>query len=104
MQASAKRNVITYTCCPNDIYPDVTFYFKLRRKPLFYTVNLILPCIGITILSFLVFYLPSDSGEKVSSQAEGDQLSSASIMINRAHLSLLSRSFHRVDSGHKSDT
>ena len=66
MQASARRNVITYTCCPNDFYPDVTFNFTLRRKPLFYTVNLILPCIGITILSFLVFYLPSDSGEKVS--------------------------------------
>lgn len=66
MQATARRNVITYTCCPNDFYPDVTFNFKLRRKPLFYTVNLILPCVGITILSFLVFYLPSDSGEKVS--------------------------------------
>ena len=66
MQANAKRNVKTYTCCPNDFYPDVTFTFTLRRKPLFYTINLILPCIVITALSFLVFYLPSDSGEKVS--------------------------------------
>lgn len=66
MRASARRNVIKYDCCPNDIYPDVTFTFLLRRKPLFYTVNLILPCVGITFFSFLVFYLPSDSGEKVS--------------------------------------
>jgi len=66
MQANARRNVKTYICCPNDFYPDVTFNFTLRRKPLFYTVNLILPCVAITILSFLVFYLPSDSGEKVS--------------------------------------
>lgn len=66
MRASARRNVIVYDCCPNDIYPDVTFSFVLRRKPLFYTVNLILPCVGITFFSFLVFYLPSDSGEKVS--------------------------------------
>ena len=39
---------------------------KLRRKTLFYTVNLIIPCVGISFLSVLVFYPPSDSGEKVS--------------------------------------
>ena len=38
----------------------------LRRKSLFYTVNVIIPCVGISFLSVLVFYLPSDSGEKVS--------------------------------------
>lgn len=38
----------------------------MRRKTLFYTVNLIIPCVGITFLTVLVFYLPSDSGEKVS--------------------------------------
>lgn len=38
----------------------------MRRKTLFYTVNLIIPCVGITFLTVLVFYLPSDSGEKVT--------------------------------------
>ncbi|KAK9512286.1 hypothetical protein O3M35_000749 [Rhynocoris fuscipes] len=38
----------------------------MRRKTLFYTVNLIIPCMGISFLTVLVFYLPSDSGEKVS--------------------------------------
>jgi hypothetical protein len=38
----------------------------LRRKTLFYTVNLIIPCVGISCLSILVFYLPADSGEKVA--------------------------------------
>lgn len=38
----------------------------MRRKTLFYTVNLIIPCMGISFLTVLVFYLPSDSGEKVT--------------------------------------
>lgn len=38
----------------------------MRFRTLFYTVNLIFPCIGISFLTVLVFYLPSDSGEKVT--------------------------------------
>ena len=38
----------------------------MRRKTLFYTVNLIIPVVGISFLTLLVFYLPSDSGEKVT--------------------------------------
>ncbi|XP_040565885.1 acetylcholine receptor subunit beta-like 2 [Lepeophtheirus salmonis] len=45
---------------------DITFMMTLRRKTLFYTVNLIIPCVGISFLTVLVFYLPSDSGEKVT--------------------------------------
>nr|CAI5820122.1 unnamed protein product [Callosobruchus analis] len=47
-------------------YLDITFNITMRRKTLFYTVNLIIPCMGISFLTVLVFYLPSDSGEKVS--------------------------------------
>ena len=65
MTAPAVRNENFYTCC-EEPYPDIIFYLTLRRKSLFYTVNVIIPCVGISFLSVLVFYLPSDSGEKVS--------------------------------------
>lgn len=65
MEVPAQRNVRKYTCCPQT-YPDITFLITLRRKTLFYTVNLIIPCVGISFLTVLTFYLPSDSGEKVA--------------------------------------
>lgn len=59
----AERHEKFYPCCPEP-YPDIFFYLKLRRKPLFYIVNLIIPCLGLFYLSILVFYLPAQSGEK----------------------------------------
>lgn len=52
---------------PSDpTYVDITYDFLIRRKPLFYTINLIIPCVLITSLAILVFYLPSDCGEKMT--------------------------------------
>ncbi len=48
-----------------DFFSDITFNIVLRRKTLFYSVNLVLPCVGISFLTVLTFYLPSVSGEKV---------------------------------------
>ena len=65
LEVPAIRNVKYYTCC-EEPYLDITFNVTMRRKTLFYTVNLIIPCMGISFLTVLVFYLPSDSGEKVN--------------------------------------
>ncbi|PAA86923.1 hypothetical protein BOX15_Mlig023922g1 [Macrostomum lignano] len=65
MRVPARRNEKTYPCCPEP-YPDITFTIVLRRKTLFYTVNLIIPCVAISFLTVMVFYLPSDSGEKIT--------------------------------------
>lgn len=66
MKVPAQRNEKYYSCCGDTPFPDIFFNITLRRKTLFYTVNLIIPCVGISCLSVLVFYLPADSGEKMS--------------------------------------
>ena len=45
---------------------QITFTLRIRRKTLFYTVNLIIPCVLISFLSVCVFYLPADAGEKMT--------------------------------------
>uniref|UniRef100_A0AAY4A014 Uncharacterized protein n=1 Tax=Denticeps clupeoides TaxID=299321 RepID=A0AAY4A014_9TELE len=61
----AVKNVIMYGCC-SDPYPDITFTVLLKRRSSFYFYNLLLPCFLISFLAPLGFYLPADSGEKVS--------------------------------------
>ncbi|KAM8973495.1 neuronal acetylcholine receptor subunit alpha-5-like [Pelodytes ibericus] len=50
-------------CC---WYPSITYSFIIKRLPLFYTLFLIIPCMGLSFLTILVFYLPSNEGEKIS--------------------------------------
>ena len=44
---TAKRNETFYKCCPEP-YPDITYTLHLRRKPMFYFVNVIAPCFMIS--------------------------------------------------------
>jgi hypothetical protein len=64
IRAPAMRNQKKYSCCSQPYY-DITYALALKRKTLFYTVHLIIPCVGISLLTFVVFYLPSRSGEKI---------------------------------------
>uniref|UniRef100_A0A4W3I7N4 Cholinergic receptor nicotinic alpha 3 subunit n=1 Tax=Callorhinchus milii TaxID=7868 RepID=A0A4W3I7N4_CALMI len=65
MDASGFKHDIKYNCC-EEVYADITYSLYIRRLPLFYTVNMIIPCLLISFLTVLVFYLPSDCGEKVT--------------------------------------
>lgn len=64
LKMTAKRNKVFYNCCKYPFY-DVTYNLIIKRKPLYYVFNLILPCALIATLTLIKFYLPPESGEKV---------------------------------------
>ncbi|VDM62701.1 unnamed protein product [Angiostrongylus costaricensis] len=44
----------------------IEFQVRIRRKTLFYTIVLIIPTVLMAFLSTAVFFLPTDSGEKIT--------------------------------------
>ncbi|XP_072281388.1 5-hydroxytryptamine receptor 3A-like [Pyxicephalus adspersus] len=50
----------------DSVFGEITFYIILKRKPLFYTVNIILPSALLMILDTFGFYIPPESGERIS--------------------------------------
>uniref|UniRef100_A0A183CGM3 Neur_chan_memb domain-containing protein n=1 Tax=Globodera pallida TaxID=36090 RepID=A0A183CGM3_GLOPA len=60
MSVTSRRHEQLYPgCCGQDKYIDITFGLGLRRKTLFYAVNLVTPCMLIAILTVFVFYIPA---------------------------------------------
>ncbi|KAK9541225.1 hypothetical protein VZT92_001286 [Zoarces viviparus] len=60
------KHWVYYTCCPDTPYLDITYHFLMLRLPLYFIVNVIIPCMLFSFLTGLVFYLPTDSGEKMT--------------------------------------
>lgn len=52
----AKKYEKYYPCC-EEPYPDIKFNITIRRKTLFFTINLILPCVAICSVTLLVGHL-----------------------------------------------
>lgn len=65
MSVTALERKQMYSCC-NGAYSDLFFTIRLRRKTLFYTFSLLIPCFSLSFISVFVFYLPTNSKEKVS--------------------------------------
>uniref|UniRef100_A0A6Q2Y315 Uncharacterized protein n=1 Tax=Esox lucius TaxID=8010 RepID=A0A6Q2Y315_ESOLU len=43
-------------------YQEVVFFLIIQRKPLFYVINIIVPCVLISSLGLLVYFLPAKAG------------------------------------------
>nr|CAD2159579.1 unnamed protein product [Meloidogyne enterolobii] len=60
MSVSSSRHEQLYPgCCGQDFYIDITFRLVIRRKTLFFIVNLVIPCMLLAILTVFVFYIPA---------------------------------------------
>ncbi|XP_076196762.1 acetylcholine receptor subunit delta isoform X3 [Aptenodytes patagonicus] len=57
----ARKNIHPDNPPESSEHQDITFYLIIKRKPLFYVINIVTPCILIAFMAILVFYLPADS-------------------------------------------
>ncbi|XP_072028697.1 neuronal acetylcholine receptor subunit alpha-10-like [Amphiura filiformis] len=62
---TVKDRSFWYSCCPNN-FSEVVYTLTFRRHPEFYVIHLVLPCVFLSVLALLVFYLPPDCGEKLT--------------------------------------
>ena len=65
VKLQAMKYLRRYSCC-EEPYPEIYYKLIIRRRPLFYVFNMVFPCLLITLVAFLGFYLPPGSSEKVS--------------------------------------
>lgn len=55
LKTAVKRKEVKYSCCPNK-YTLLKLTLYLRRKPLFYLINLIIPTSIITLIAIVGFF------------------------------------------------
>nr|QQY02548.1 nicotinic acetylcholine receptor alpha subunit-4 [Cryptocotyle lingua] len=60
----AMRNVKYYPCCVEP-YPDLTYFLFLRRNAAFFSYILVLPCVLLSSLTLVIFWLPPESPAKM---------------------------------------
>lgn len=65
VKLAATKYLRMYSCC-EEPYAEIIYKLIIRRRPLYYVFNMVFPCLLITLVAFLGFYLPPDSSEKVS--------------------------------------
>lgn len=60
----AYRNVVKYPCC-NEPYLDLTFKIYIQRIPIFHMIVLIVPCVLLSVLTLVSFWLPPETPAKI---------------------------------------
>nr|XP_033815251.1 acetylcholine receptor subunit gamma [Geotrypetes seraphini] len=57
------KKVLNQHLTPDDVhYQEIVFYLIIQRKPLFYIINIIVPCILISSIGVLTYFLPAKAG------------------------------------------
>ena len=64
IKAPAKKRVQHYTCCPEP-FVDLAFTLVFQRRATFYNYILILPCILLTSITLVLFWIPPESPAKL---------------------------------------
>lgn len=65
LSVTLRKNIRRHSCCP-DPHPDLTYILHIRRKTFYYIFNIIVPCVMLSVLTLLTFWLPPTSGEKIT--------------------------------------
>ncbi|KAL8616953.1 hypothetical protein ACOMHN_041871 [Nucella lapillus] len=65
----AERNVKNYSCCPAP-YIDLQYHLVFQRKATLYNYILILPCILLTSITLILFWIPPESPAKMQLDSE----------------------------------
>ncbi len=50
----------------NNLYESIIYHFHLERKSLYFLFNFLVPCVVLSMVALLMFYVPPESGEKIS--------------------------------------
>lgn len=57
--------ITKYRCCPEP-YPFITYSIVIRRRTMYYILNFLTPCVLMSALTILGFFLPVESGERMN--------------------------------------
>jgi hypothetical protein len=49
-----------------DVYTELRYHVHIRRRSFYFAFNVIVPCLMLSVLTLLTFWLPATSNEKVS--------------------------------------
>lgn len=60
-----QRNSISYSMHANK-WVDITIHFTIHRKPLYYMMNVVVPCVILMAIILMSFFLPPESGERAA--------------------------------------
>jgi len=79
-----------YSCC-SEPYPDLTFTVSLRRVAAFYNYVLVLPCVLLSFLTLVIFWLPPESPAKMMLGTHASLQSTTHLLANIVNSQIILR-------------